>query len=84
MYMTSKMFALGVERQGLQTMGAYGLFTTIVLGIIKRYWGSSKTVQDSVKTMEKISKGMRSYTYELGKQQQKAYKVGQGGSKRRI
>ena len=74
MYMTSKMFALGVERQGLQRMGAYGLFTAIVLGIIKRYWGSSKTVQDSVKTMEKISKGMRSYTYELGKQQQKAYK----------
>ena len=74
MYISDRNVALAEERQMFQMYGAYTLFTSILLYFIKRYVSSSKTVQAGVKSMGEIAGGMRKFNYELGKQQQKAYK----------
>lgn len=75
MYIADRNAALAEEQQIFQMIGAFQLFTSVVLFFIKRYVSSSKTVQDSVKSMGEIAGGMRKYNYEMGKQQQKAYKT---------
>lgn len=75
MYISDRNAALAEEQRMFQIIGAFPLFIKVVLSIVNRYWKGNKTVQKGVKTMGEIAGGMRKYNYELGKQQQKAYKT---------
>ena len=73
MYIGDRNVALAEEREMFQR--AFQLFVSVALYFISRYFKGNKTVQKGVKTMEQIAGGMRKFNYELGKQQQKAYKT---------
>lgn len=75
MYIADRNVALGQEQQFLQMIGAFQVFTSVILFFVNRYFKSNQTVQKGVKTMDEIAGGMRKYNYELGKRQQKTYKT---------
>ena len=75
MYIADRNAALGEEQQIFQLIGAFKLFLSVALFFTNRYFKGNKTVQKGVKTMGEIAGGMRKFNYELGKQQQKAYKT---------
>ena len=75
MYIADRNVALGQEQQFFQMIGAFQVFTSVILFFVNRYFKSNQTVQKGVKTMDEIAGGMRKYNYELGKLQQKTYKT---------
>ena len=75
MYTSDRNAALAQEQQIFQMIGAFKLFLSVSLFFTNRYFKCNQTVQKGVKSMGEIAGGMRKFNYEMGKQQQKAYKT---------